>query len=185
MDFVDTPLRDAKLVKLQSYADERGSFARLHCEQEFERAGIASRMVQTNLSLTSRRGTIRGMHFQAAPSREAKLVRCVGGKVFDVIIDLRPQSSTYCRHFGVELDGVSGLGLFVPAGFAHGFQTLANDAAVLYQMTDYYQPALSRGVRWNDPAFGIRWPLPVTTLNDRDATYAEFDAELVRGFASY
>ena len=183
MRFLDTSIRGAQVIELAPFQDERGSFARLHCEREFEQRGLPRQMVQTSLSITRGRGTLRGLHFQAAPSREGKLVRCVRGTVFDVVVDLRPSSPTYREYFAQELNDRTYVALFIPAGCAHGFETLTDEAAVLYQMTDFYQPELSRGVRWNDPAFGIRWPLVPTALNERDRTYPDFTDDLVRGFA--
>jgi len=188
MRFVDTVLLGSKLVEVEPHDDERGTFMRLHCEREFEKAGLVFRMVQTNLSVTRKRGTLRGMHYQTAPSRESKLVRCVAGAIHDVIIDLRPDSPTFCQSVGFDLNARDRKALYVPAGFAHGFLTLSDDAAVLYQMTDYYQPELARGVRWNDAAFRIRWPvdsMDSVSLNSRDASYANFDREVVASFAGY
>jgi dTDP-4-dehydrorhamnose 3,5-epimerase len=150
---------------------------RLHCEREFAAHGLPARMVQTSLSRSQRRGTVRGMHFQWPPSREGKLVRCVRGRIHDVVIDLRPDSPTYARHIVVDLAASDARALFVPAGLAHGFQSLEDDVEVLYQMTDYYEPTLAAGVRWNDPAFGIDWPIVDATLSERDAAYPDFDAE--------
>jgi dTDP-4-dehydrorhamnose 3,5-epimerase len=123
------------------------------------------------------------MHFQIPPSNEAKLVRCLKGRIHDVIIDLRPRSATYLQNLSIDLDAESRVGLFVPAGFAHGFQSLTDDAEVLYQMTDFYDPELSFGFRWNDPALGIDWPLPETVLSERDNRFSNFDPELISGFS--
>jgi dTDP-4-dehydrorhamnose 3,5-epimerase len=173
--FEETGLPPACLVIAEPRSDERGSFSRLHCEREFAAAGLDQRVVQTNLSRTHHRGTIRGMHYQVPPSSEAKLVRCISGRIYDVIIDLRRDSPKFLRHFGVELGESAETALYVPAGFAHGFQTLEDDAVVLYQMTDFYAAELGRGVRWNDPAFGIVWPLNHPALNERDANYPDFN----------
>ena len=162
-------------VELDVQSDERGFFARLHCEHELAEHGLAARAVQTSLSYTARRGTVRGMHFQWPPANESKLVRCLRGRIFDVVVDLRADSATYGRHMAVELSGLDRAGLFIPQGVAHGFQSLEDDCEVLYQMSDFHAPALSSGVRWNDPAFAIPWPLPCELINERDARYADFD----------
>lgn len=176
MRFQPLEIQGVVQVDVEAAADARGSFARLHCEREFEAHGLAQRMVQSSVSHSRRRGTVRGMHFQWPPSSEGKLVRCIRGAIFDVVIDLRPDSSTYARHVSLELTAADRRAVFIPPGLAHGFQTLEDDAEVLYQMTDFYEPALAAGVRWNDPAFGIAWPLPVTTIHERDAAYTDFDA---------
>ena len=163
-------------VDAEGAADARGSFARLHCEREFEVHGLPSRMVQSSVSYSRLRGTLRGMHFQWPPSREGKLVRCIRGSIHDVVIDLRPDSATFAQHVALELTAAGRRAVFIPPGFAHGFQTLEDDVEVMYQMTDFYDPALAAGVRWNDSAFGIAWPLPVTAIHERDAGYADFDA---------
>ena len=183
--FDPTPLVSAYVVSTELLGDSRGVFTRLHCETEFEAQGIMPRMVQTNLSRTPFRGTIRGLHFQAAPSREGKLVRCMKGRIYDVIVDLRPNSSSYRQYFSIELDDNELKGIYVPPGFAHGFQTLTADVTVLYQMTDFHRGDLSRGVRWNDPTFGVSWPLKDAFLNERDAGYPDFAPALVAGFEAY
>lgn len=163
-------------VDVEAAVDSRGSFARLHCEREFEAHGLSSRMVQSSVSYSRQRGTLRGMHFQWPPSREGKLVRCISGAIHDVVIDLRPDSATFTQHVALDLTAAGRRAVFIPPGLAHGFQTLEDDVEVLYQMTDFYDPALSTGVRWNDPAFGIAWPLTVTAIHERDAGYVDFDA---------
>jgi dTDP-4-dehydrorhamnose 3,5-epimerase len=162
------------VVDLERREDERGYFARTWCQHEFARAGLSAAFVQGNLSYTLRRGTLRGLHWQARPHAEDKLVRCTKGAIFDVIVDLRPDSPTYLRHIGVELDDADGRALFVPKGFAHGFQTLRDHTQVFYQMTAYHEPDAARGARWNDPAFRIRWPIADPILHPRDATYPDF-----------
>lgn len=181
MRFEPLGIADAVRVVSEPADDERGSFVRLHCEREFAQHGLAARIVQTSLSTSRRRGTVRGLHFQWPPSNEAKLVRCIRGAVYDVLVDLRPDSPTYTRHASVELSDDNHLALYIPSGCAHGFQALTDDAHVLYQMTDHYQPSLAGGVRWNDAAFGIAWPLPATVLHPRDAAYADFDAAAFAG----
>jgi dTDP-4-dehydrorhamnose 3,5-epimerase len=156
--FTETPLRGAFLIDLERREDERGYFARLWCEQELQRHGLVSRFVQCNTSFSRKCGTIRGLHYQVAPHAEVKLMSCVQGAVYDVIVDLRPDSRTFRRWFGVELTAESGRMLYVPEGFAHGFQTLCDDSRVSYPVSAAYCPAAERGVRWDDPAFGIAWP---------------------------
>ncbi|HSQ31808.1 MAG TPA: dTDP-4-dehydrorhamnose 3,5-epimerase [Gemmatimonadaceae bacterium] len=177
MIFVATPLAGAFVVDVEQRADDRGYFARTWCQREFADMGLSHEVVQCNLSHTMRRGTLRGMHWQAAPYGEAKLVRCARGAIWDVIIDLRPDSPTYTRHFGVELTSVSARALFVPEGFAHGFVTLEDETDVLYQMSQFHEPSAARGVRWNDPAFGIAWPISNPLLHPRDAHYPDFVRE--------
>jgi dTDP-4-dehydrorhamnose 3,5-epimerase len=164
-------------VEAEPATDARGAFMRLHCEREFAAHGLPARMVQTSLSRSTRRGTVRGMHFQWPPSREGKLVRCIRGRIHDVVIDLRPGSPTYARHVALQLTASDPGALFVPEGLAHGFQTLDDEVEVLYQMTDSYEPSLGAGVRWNDPAFGIEWPIAAAALSERDAAWPDFDAE--------
>lgn len=177
MIFTPTELAGAFIVDPEPRKDARGWFARTYCAREFEAHGLPTHMVQTNMSLTRSKGTVRGMHYQLAPHGEDKLVRCVGGAIWDAIVDLRPQSPTYCRWIGVELSADNGRMLLVPKGFAHGFVTLTDDAAVTYQVSEYYTPASERGVRWNDPAFGIEWPVPVTDMSDKDRNWPDLVKE--------
>lgn len=156
--------------------DERGSFARSFCARELAEAGLDLHVAQANLSHNVAKGTLRGMHYQAEPIPDPKLVSCLRGAVFDVAVDLRPGSPTFCRWFGAELTADNGKALFVPAGCAHGFLTLADDSLVHYQMGAFYEPDLARGVRWDDPAFGIAWPFEPSVMAPRDATYPDFAA---------
>jgi dTDP-4-dehydrorhamnose 3,5-epimerase len=172
--FERTPLPDAVIVQLEPHGDDRGFFARSWCQREFEEHGLNPRLVQCNLSFNRSKGTLRGMHYQQAPFGEAKLVRCVRGALHDVIIDLRPHSLTYKQHFGVELSAENRSALYVPEGFAHGFLTLEDDTEVFYQMSQFYSGAHSRGLRWDDPAFGISWPAEVRVISERDRTYPDF-----------
>jgi dTDP-4-dehydrorhamnose 3,5-epimerase len=172
--FVATPLAGAFVIELDLLADERGHFARTFDAQEFARHGLDPAVVQCNTSFNSRAGTLRGMHYQADPDGEAKLVRCTRGAVFDVIVDLRPGSGTHCRWFGTELTADNGRMLYVPVGFAHGFQTLADESEVSYQMSHHYVAEQARGVRWDDPAFGIEWPPADRTISDRDRQYPDY-----------
>jgi dTDP-4-dehydrorhamnose 3,5-epimerase len=176
MIFTETQISGAFVVEIDAQADHRGMFARTFCEREFAARGIEVRMVQSNVSLTRRRGTVRGMHFQWPPSREGKLVRCTRGRLLDVVIDLRPDSPTYTQHIAVEIDAAIRRAIYIPPGLAHGFQTLEDDTEIFYQMSDFYDARLSAGVRWNDPSFEIEWPLADVTILDRDRTYPDFDA---------
>jgi len=163
-------------VRIEPVGDLRGLFARTFCVDEFAAAGLPTEMVQSSISFNTRRGTVRGIHFQWPPSREGKLVRCLRGAVFDVLLDLRPDSPSYLRHAAVALDDVNRDAIFIPHGVAHGFQTLADSTEVLYQMTDRYAPELASGVRWNDPSFGIEWPIASdVVISERDAHYPDFD----------
>ncbi len=165
----------AVLIKLERHTDQRGFFARSVCAQEFRAHGLPDAFVQSSVSWNRRRGTVRGMHFQWPPSREGKLVRCVRGAIYDVMLDLRPSQPTYLRHRAVRLDQDNRDAVFIPAGVAHGFQTLTDDCDVLYQMTEAYAPELAAGVRWNDPVFGISWPIAdAIAIADRDAAYPDF-----------
>lgn len=174
MKFGSTPLPGAMVLDLERREDERGFFARSFCQREFEAQGLDPAVVQCNISFNRRRGTLRGMHWQAEPHGEAKLIRVTRGALWDVIVDLRPGSPTYSRWFGVELTAENHRALYIPAGFAHGFQTLVDDVEVFYQMSAFYVPDAQRGVRWDDPAFGIDWPIRPPFLSERDATYPDF-----------
>ena len=180
MKITATPLAGAYVIDVERLEDERGYFARLWCRDEFARHGIAMDVVQASVSHNVLAGTLRGMHFQRPPSREAKLVRCERGRIFDVIIDLRPELPTFGRHFAIELAGGTHTALYVPPGFAHGFLTLVPDSDVVYMMSDVHRPELADGVRHDDPAFRIRWPMPVRCMMERDRRYPDFDGA---GFA--
>ncbi|HZT79891.1 MAG TPA: dTDP-4-dehydrorhamnose 3,5-epimerase [Gemmataceae bacterium] len=158
MQFHETRLRGAFLIDLDRREDERGHFARTYCEDEFAAVGLRPRWLQCNVSFNRRRGTLRGLHYQEAPFAEAKLVRCTRGAIFDVIVDLRPGSPTYGKWVAAELTADNGRMFYVPEGFAHGFQTLADDTEVFYQMSERYRPEAARGVRWDDAALAIAWP---------------------------
>ncbi len=177
MKFTATPLGGAWVIDLEPNADARGFFARTWCRREFAEHGLSTELAQCNISLTRLKGTIRGLHFQHPPHAEAKLVRCTAGAIFDVVVDLRPESPTYRRWFGTELSAHNRRMLFAPEGFAHGFQTLADDSEVHYQMSACYQPEAASGVRWNDPALAIRWPLPVAAISPRDDAWPWLPAE--------
>ena len=174
MIFTETGLKGAYVIKPERLEDERGFFARTFCRKEFEKQGLNPRIVQCNVSFNKKKGTLRGMHYQVAPYKEAKIVCCFRGAVYDVIVDLRPDSSTYCQWFGIELRAENYEMLYVPEDFAHGFQTLEDDTVVFYQMSEYYHPECAAGKRWNDPAFGIKWPLSGSVISEKDNNHADF-----------
>ena len=176
MRFLDTPLSGVWVMELEQLGDERGWFARTFDAKEFRDRGLDPTVAQCNASFNTQRDILRGMHYQAEPHGESKLVRCVRGSIFDVAVDLRPDSATYCAWHGVELSAANRLALYIPAGLAHGFQTLSSDCEVLYQMGAPYVAKSARGVRWDDPAFDIRWPAPhgKRVISKRDATYPDF-----------
>ena len=180
MRFIETDLKGAFVVELERLADERGFFARSFCQREFEEHGLNPHMAQCNVSFNKRKHTLRGMHFQAAPYEEAKLVRCTKGSIYDVIIDLRPGSVTFARYFGILLEEDRHTMLYMPEGFAHGFLTMEDNTEIFYQMSEFYEPSSARGVRWNDPAFGIEWPAHISTISERDRSYPDFAAGRVR-----
>jgi dTDP-4-dehydrorhamnose 3,5-epimerase len=175
MNFTPLPIPGAFLIEPTPHADERGFFARTWCVREFEAHGLDPGLVQCSISVNRRRGTLRGMHYQRPPGEENKLVRCTRGAVYDVILDLRPDSSTYARWHATELTDANYSAVYIPKGVAHGFQTLVDDAELLYQMSDFHQPSLAAGIRWNDPRFGIRWPLTDDfPISARDRDYPLF-----------
>lgn len=169
--FVPTPLAGAYIVNTTPLRDDRGFFARTFCRGEFVERGLNPDVAQCNVSHNRQRGTLRGLHFQVEPHAEAKVVRCTQGVVWDVIVDLRAGSSTYRKWFGIELSAGLHNALYVPEGFAHGFQTLTEDAEVLYMMSESYYPESARGARWDDPAFGIEWPIADPTMSERDRNF--------------
>jgi len=174
--FTETPLAGAFAVDPEPLGDERGSFARTFCTEEFARLGLEPTVAQCNVSTNVRRGTLRGLHWQEAPYGEAKLVRCTAGAIHDVIVDLRPESATFCHWHAAHLSAENGRALYVPRGFAHGFQTVADGSEVLYQMSTPFVPGSARGIRYDDPRFAIDWPLPVAVVSERDASYPDFVA---------
>jgi dTDP-4-dehydrorhamnose 3,5-epimerase len=175
MRFLATPLPGVWVIELEQIEDERGSFARSFDAEEFAARGLNPTVAQCNISFNARRDTLRGLHYQADPHGESKLVRCVRGAIFDVAVDLRPNSSTRCRWHGVELTAENRLAFYIPAGLAHGFQTLTDGAEVLYQMGNAYVPEAARGVRFDDPAFAIEWPAAEkVVVSERDRTYPDF-----------
>lgn len=177
MIFTETRLKGAYLIDIDRREDERGFFARTWCMEEFKQHGLNSRLAQCNISVNKKRGTLRGMHYQVAPFAEAKLVRCTKGAIYDVIIDLRPDSATFKEWFAVEINAENRRALYIPEGFAHGFQTLEDDSEVCYQMSEFYHPECARGVKWNDLAFGIEWVIPSPILSTRDRSYPNYENE--------
>jgi len=178
MLFDELPLAGAFVISPDRHCDARGWFARTFCRDEFVAQRLIGDFVQCSTSFNAQRGTLRGMHFQRAPHAETKLVRCTRGAVFDVLLDLRSSSATYRHWHAAELTEDNGLALYMPAGFAHGFQSLADDTEVLYQITERHAPALSLGVRWDDTAFGIEWPIRPPILSEQDASHEDFDQAL-------
>ena len=176
MTFHETAIGGVWVVEPERFADERGFFARTWDTREFADHGLNGRLVQCSVSFNVRRGTLRGLHYQAAPHEEAKLVRCTSGAVYDVAVDLRAGSETLGRWVGVELSPQNRLALYVPEGCAHGFLTLADGSEVAYQMSEFHFPDASRGVRYDDPAFAINWPGDVLVVNERDRSYPDFTA---------
>ncbi|EFI35298.1 dTDP-4-dehydrorhamnose 3,5-epimerase [Desulfonatronospira thiodismutans ASO3-1] len=171
MDFIPTTLNGAYLIRLERHNDDRGFFSRTFCRREFEKMGLNSEISQCNLAFNNKAGTLRGMHFQTQPYSEVKLVGCVSGSVFDVIIDLREESTTYSCWFGTKLSADNLEMLYVPKGFAHGYQTLVDNAAVSYMVSESYCPEYENGVRWNDPVLNISWPLEVITVSKKDSAW--------------
>jgi dTDP-4-dehydrorhamnose 3,5-epimerase len=175
MTFQETKLSGVFEIHLEPAHDSRGFFARSWCQKEFENRGLDPRVVQCNVSFNQRKGTLRGMHYQASPNAEAKLVRCTSGSVYDVVIDLRPQSPTFKQWIAAVLSSVQRNMIYVPKGCAHGFLTLEDNTEVFYQMSEFYSPESVGGVRWDDPAFQIVWPAEVEVISERDRTYADFE----------
>lgn len=176
MEFLKTKLSDVFEINIESRPDERGFFARTWCQKEFAAQGLNGRLVQCSLSFNKRRGTLRGMHYQAAPDAEAKLVRCIKGAIYDVVLDLRPDSPTFRDWIAVVLTADKRNMVYVPEGCAHGFLTVEEESEVTYQMSEFYNAESARGVRWNDPAFKIAWPEKVQVISERDRTYPDFKA---------
>lgn len=176
MEFRQIGLDGAYVIELDKHRDDRGFFARTWCEREFREHGLDTRIVQCSISSNRKKGTLRGMHFQIPPFAETKIVRCTKGALFDVIVDLRPESPTFMQWFGAELTSAHGTMLYIPSGFAHGFQTLEDDTELFYQMSEFHSPAHARGFRWDDVAFAIQWPVAVKTISERDRTFPNFHA---------
>jgi dTDP-4-dehydrorhamnose 3,5-epimerase len=172
--FTEAAIGGVYVIDIEPVEDHRGFFARTFCEDELRARGLETHIAQSSIAVTARKGTLRGMHYQREPWGEVKLVRCTRGAVYDAVIDLRPRSSTFRQWFAVELTADNRRLLYVPKGLAHGYQTLEDDTEISYQMSTPYHPEAAAGVRWNDPAFGVRWPIDVTAIADRDAAYPDF-----------
>ena len=175
MIFHETKLKGAYIIELEKRSDDRGFFARTFCRKEFDELGLTSDIVQTNISFSRMKGTLRGMHYQRPPHQETKLIRCTKGALYDVIIDLRRDSPTYKQWLGVELSAQNYKMLFIPRDFAHGFLTLEPDTEVVYEVSEFYTPQAECGLRWNDPAFGIVWPRDVNKISEKDADWPDYD----------
>lgn len=176
MKFNPTPLKDVFVIEMEPRADDRGFFARAFCETEYANAGMgATRFVQMNNSYNDKAGTLRGMHYQLPPAAEVKVVRCLHGALYDVVVDLRPDSPSYGKWFGIELNEENRLSLYIPRGFAHGFITLRDGTETLYLASDAYTPGQERGLRYDDPKFGIQWPREPVTVSDKDLSWPAFD----------
>lgn len=174
MRFIPTSLADAYIIEPEPIEDDRGFFARVWCQKEFAERNLDTNLVQCSISFNKKKGTLRGMHLQLPPFAETKLVRCTQGAIYDVIVDLRPNSETYLRWAAVELSAENHKALYVPQGFAHGFQTLQDNTEVFYQMSKFYSPGSARGFRWNDPAFKIDWLEEVSVMSERDRSYPDY-----------
>lgn len=179
MIFTETKLKGAFIIDLESRPDHRGFFARTFCAREFVAHGLKPTVAQCNLSFNYKKGTLRGMHYQIAPACETKLIRCTQGAIYDVIIDMRPDSPTYLEHIGVELTAENRRALYVPEMFAHGYQALTDGAEVVYQVGEFYTPGYERGLHYDDPTFGIEWPLAVSEISDKDAAWPLFEPVLL------
>ena len=176
MLFTETLLKGAYIIDIERQMDDRGFFGRSWCRQEFEDHGLNSNLVQCNISFNKIRGTLRGMHYQIKPHEEAKLVRCTMGILYDVIIDLRPSSNTFKHWLAVELNATNRRALYIPEGFAHGFQTLTDETEIFYQMSEFYHPESARGLRWDDTSFGIKWPIDALIISERDKSYPDWSS---------
>ena len=174
MNFTETKLKGAYIIEIKKLKDHRGFFARTWCKNEFKDHGLTTRLSQANVSYNKKMGTLRGMHYQLSPYEETKLVRCTRGAIYDVIIDLRPASPTYTQWIGVELTAENYKMLYVPEDFAHGFQTLEDNTEVTYQVSQFYTPGSESGIRWEDPAFDIDWPIEVQVISDKDKSWPDY-----------
>lgn len=175
MIFNETPLKGAYTIDLEKKGDDRGFFARFFCINEFDKIGLDRNVVQINNSSSAQKGTLRGMHYQLPPHSETKIVRCIKGSLYDVILDIRPDSPTFGQSFGTELSAKNRTMMYVPKGFAHGFLTLTDDVEAFYLVTEFYAPQAERGIRWNDPKFGIQWPIEPVIISDKDNKWQDFD----------
>lgn len=171
MQFTETKLKNAFIIDLELKQDYRGFFARIFCQKEFEAHGIKPLVAQCNLSFNYKKGTLRGMHYQIPPATETKLIRCIKGAIYDVIVDMRPNSPTYLQYIGVELTDKNRRALYVPEMFAHGYQALSNETEVIYQVSEFYTPNTEKGLRYDDPLLKIEWPLPVSEISEKDTNW--------------
>jgi dTDP-4-dehydrorhamnose 3,5-epimerase len=183
MIFKETKLKGAFIIDLDKKEDQRGYFARAFCAKEFEAHGIKSKVAQANMSFSAKKGTLRGMHYQLPPASEPKFIRCVRGAIWDVIIDMRPESPTYLQHIGVELSADNRRAIYVPDMFAHGNQALTDNVELYYLVGEFYTPGCERGVRYDDPVIGIEWPLPVSVISDKDAKWPLLDVKAMKAVA--
>lgn len=174
MIFTETKLKGAFIIEPERLNDERGFFARTFCQNEFEDHGIRMEIAQCNISFNKKKGTLRGMHYQAPPHEEGKLVSCTKGAIYDVILDLRPRSITFKKWIDIELSRENRKMLYIPAEFAHGFQTLEDETEVFYMISEFYHPECAKGIRWDDPVFGIKWPIDLKIINAKDQSYKMF-----------
>ncbi len=175
MIFTETPLKGAFVIDLKEIEDDRGFFARAFCAKEFEFLGLKPAVAQVNLSFNKKKGTIRGLHYQDAPAAEAKFIRCISGVIYDVIVDLRADSPTYLQYFGIELSAQNRCALYVPEMFAHGYLALSNEAEALYSTSEFYTPGFEQGIRYDDPAVGVQWPIRVKIVSEKDASWPLID----------
>lgn len=183
MKFTPTPLEGAYLIALNPIGDERGFFARQFCAEEFQKQGIDPNIVQINTSTSAKRGTLRGLHYQIAPKEETKLVKCIKGEIYDLILDLRPDSPTFGKTFGTTLSENNRLMMYVPRGFAHGFLSLTDNTELIYFVSESYSKEHERGIRWNDPAFNISWPFEPVVISERDLSHPNFQEVFHEDFA--
>ena len=180
MIFTETKLKGAWIIEIKKLEDDRGFFGRSWCQHEFEDHGLNGKICQMNTSLTLKKGTIRGMHFQADPYQETKFIRCTRGRIYDVIVDLRPKSPTYLQWIGNELNADNYRMVYVPENFAHGFVSLEDNSEVYYPVTQFYTPGAERGIRWNDPALNIKWPVEIQIVSDKDAGHPDYTLERLK-----
>ena len=174
MIFTQTKLKDAYIVDIEKRQDDRGFFARTWCQKEFQEHGLTAEFVQCNISVNNKRGTVRGMHYQVAPYGEVKIIRCTRGAIYDLILDLRPESPTFTQWLAVNLTAENHRMLYVPSGFAHGFQALEDNTEISYQVSEFYNPKAEQGVRYNDPAFGFKWPIEVRAISEKDSNWPDY-----------
>lgn len=175
LTFNPLPLKGAYVIEMNERSDDRGFFGRIFCQDTFKNEGLETTFVQSNNSLSHLKGTLRGMHYQLPPHEEVKLVRCIQGSIYDVILDIRPESTTFGQHYGVELSAENRKMMYVPRGFAHGFLTLEDESEVIYMVSNVYSPERERGIRWDDPAFSIEWPFEPIVVSKRDQSHPDFD----------